>query len=172
MGDLTAVELLGGATLTATVIIAGFAGWSAWAATQAAKATAKSTEAQLVRQFLEEHSSLDMHDALKALGALKNTPDLLRKITSGEQEIGVENEVYRRRVKLYFLKALKLHKGGFISDEALKLIADISGRRLLKEVVLPLSKAVGVTDSAPENEEKWVKELDSVCPPTQDPPGS
>ena len=58
---LTVVEWLGSGTLTVTAIIAVAAWRSVKAATIAAEAAENSSEAQLAKQFLEEHSSADMH---------------------------------------------------------------------------------------------------------------
>ena len=99
-------------------------------------------------------------------------PDLLRANITRERETDVHFDYTRRRVKLIFHKALQLYKNWFLSDDALKLEADISGRSLLNEVVLPLSKAVAVSDTSPDYEDEWIKELDAVCPPTIDPPRS
>ena len=139
-------------TLAFTAIIA-FASWRAAAASrQSAEAAKKSSEAQLLSQFLNEYASEEMREALRWLRdvevkkpeVLSLSPEIIQTRPTLWQ---IADSEQRRRVHYYFKRAYRLHEHGFLSVRSLELIIDSNGYRLLFDVVKPLSLAVNPLDS-------------------------
>ena len=137
-----AVQLL---MLLVTMIIA-IASWrSANASRRSAQAAAKTVEAQLLSQFLEEYASEEMRRALDALRQFeKNNPDSLppEVIQTRPGLVKLADSDHRRKLHYYFKRAYILYERGLLSRQSLEIITDANGYRLLFDVVKPLSLAV------------------------------
>ena len=151
-------------TLTALTAIG--AGIAAIGSSLSARATKRATQAQLLLRFLEEYSNPKMSKALVQLRKWKATLDLgtttFEQFVKYKDSWGVlEKRVNsaRRQVKYYFVKALRLHQEGLITQQLLQVICNVDGIDLLYDVVEPLERELN-----PDYEKEAFIQLREVCP--------
>lgn len=150
---------------TLGVLFTAFTAFFAW---RSAIATQSNTEAQLYARLMEEYRSPQM---LKALRTVLNWADdirgqnLTRKYSNALKEPDedvLEVDEFRRLIKGYFLKALRLYEGRYVKEKFLKSIANVYGINILYDIVEPLEFGLN-----PDFDNSEFKRLREICPPNE-----
>jgi uncharacterized membrane protein YeiB len=105
-------------------------------------------QAQTVAKFLEEYATREMADALTQMALLKSTeweevlmvdrrvPDKVTTEAMCKFLLTTKDVKHaRRRVLHFFKKAYQLYEIGYLSKKSMSIITDLSGYRLLFDVV-------------------------------------
>ena len=148
------------------LIVTFFIAISAWrtakAASVAAKEAAMASQSQLFIQLITEYGSNQMHEDLKKLSEFSSTEGAVKAVELKASKIPKEVDLARRRVKNYFLKSVRLQDNNFLSKSLLRVICDVAGRKLLTDVVMPLTIATAASDELAEIENEWVRDLNKL----------
>ncbi len=138
----------------ATSVIAIATGFAAGAAWWAARATRRTTEASLFAQLMSEYSSPEMSKALTYLADLANswrrdpTGRSFEQLVDSWASINAQNESdvhtnnARRRVSHFYRKTTRIIEEKLISGGLRKELAQLSGRELMHDVVIPMERAL------------------------------
>ena len=142
--------------LLVTVAIAIGTWRAATAAQISAQAAERTAEAQIVAQFLDDHASDKMREALARLRVYAEANPNVFPARGEDPTV----HGYGRLVQDYFRKAHQLNKGGLLSDKALRLVADVEGYNLLFKLVVPLLAG----DKEAAARVVWAQELEAKVP--------
>ena len=112
-----------------------------------ARATQRAAEGQLAVAFLGDYTSPDM---LRALRVLRNYraaegdgfEETWRRRLEAADAHALEVDQARRKVKGYFLNALRLHEFGYVNERFVGTVASVDGINILYDIVEPLEYAL------------------------------
>ena len=142
----------------ATAIAAGAAAVSAFWARKAAKETRTAAEGQLALALISKYSDIEMAEALSAVRVwfdqymddpVGSWLTDLRREGSSPSESARRLDAARRTISHYFLAAARLGRSGYLSEEALRIVAcDQSGISVMFPYVWQLE--VGLAGGEPD----------------------
>ena len=126
-------------------MLAGVA--AAIAAFRAARETRKSVEAELVLQFLDHYASDEMLNALRVLRMWEaEHGEGFEKVWRERLDLQVPEahtvDQARRRVKNYFLNALRLFESQYVDREFLAEVCSVDGINIFYDIVEKLELAL------------------------------
>lgn len=118
-----------------------FAAVSGWFAYRLIRVSVVAQWGQLALASWEEYGSSQMLSDLTLLAEFRKQhgEDFARKFNAGRHTEYGDVDQARRRVKTHYLKAVWLHKKGFVPDEIFLAMIDSRGINLLQNVVGPMT---------------------------------
>jgi hypothetical protein len=152
-------------SLTAITAVGTFiAAIAAWKSTQATK---RAAEGAFLNRFLEQFSTAGFLRALRLLRNWKHEKgeDFARiwyESLKREDREALKIDLARRKVSLYFHRALLLTDSGYADENFLKAVLSLGGVDILYEIVEPMAYEMDPDDDA---EKVFFERLRRVRPP-------